>query len=85
MRIEEINEEMELGLPESEDYETIAGFILSLLGHIPKQGEQLRYKDVKIVITEMRAMKIEEVLLTKEEPVESRESAAEEPDKKNDI
>ena len=66
MRIEEINEEMELELPDSEDYETIAGFILSLLGHIPKQGEQLRYKDVKILITKMRGMKIEEVLLTKE-------------------
>jgi len=66
MRIEEINEEMELELPESEDYETIAGFILSLTGHIPRQGEQLRYKNVKLVITKMRGMKIEEVLLTKE-------------------
>ena len=66
MRIEEMNEEMALGMPESEDYETIAGFILSLLGYIPKQGEQLRYKDIKIVITRMRGMKIEEVLLTKE-------------------
>ncbi|GAI42337.1 unnamed protein product, partial [marine sediment metagenome] len=37
-----------------------------LLGHIPKQGEQLRYKGLKIVITEMRGMKIEKILLTKE-------------------
>ncbi len=66
MRIEEINEEMELDLPESEDYETIAGFILSRIGHIPRQGEQLHYKNVKIVITRMRAMRIEEVVLTKE-------------------
>ncbi|MFC2056342.1 hemolysin family protein [Chloroflexota bacterium] len=66
MRIEEANEEMALELPDSEDYETMAGFILSLLGYIPKQGEQLRYKDVKVVITKMRGMKIEEVLLTKE-------------------
>ncbi|MFC1988769.1 hemolysin family protein [Chloroflexota bacterium] len=66
MRIEEINEEMALGLPESEDYETIAGFILSLLGHFPRRGEQLKYKDIKIVVTRMNGMKIEEVLLTKE-------------------
>ncbi len=66
MRIEEINDEMELELPESEDYETIAGFILSRIGHIPRQGEQLRYRNIKVVITKMRAMKIEEVLLTKE-------------------
>ena len=65
MRIEEINEEMELELPEG-DYETVAGFVLHLLGHIPKPNEQLRYKGLKLVITEMRGLKIEKILLTKE-------------------
>jgi len=65
MRIEEANEEMDLELPEG-DYETVAGFVLHLLGHIPKQGEQLRYKGLKLVITKMRGVKIEEILLTKE-------------------
>jgi len=65
MRIEEANEEMELELPEG-DYETVAGFVLSLLGHIPKTGEQLKYKDLKLVITEMQGVKIEKILLTKE-------------------
>ncbi len=66
MRIDEANEEMQLGLPDGEDYETVAGFILNLLGHIPRRGEQLKYKGLKIVITKMRGLKIEEVLLTKE-------------------
>ena len=66
MRIEEANEEMELELPEGEDYETVAGLLLSLLGHIPKPNEQLRYKGLKLVITEMRGLKIEKILLTKE-------------------
>jgi putative hemolysin len=66
MRIDEANEEMELELPEGEDYETVAGFILSLLGHIPKRNEQLRYRGLKMVITEMRGLKIEKILLTKE-------------------
>ena len=65
MRIEEVNEEMGLSLPEG-DYETVAGFVLDLLGHIPRTGEQLRYKGLKLVITKMRGMKIEEILLTKE-------------------
>ena len=65
MRVEEANEEMDLDIPTG-DYETVAGFILDLLGHIPKQGEQLRYKGLKIVITEMRGMKIEKIVLTKE-------------------
>ena len=66
MRVEEINSEMELDLPESDEYETIAGFILSLLGHIPRESEQIRFKNVKMVITRMKNRKIEEVLLTKE-------------------
>jgi putative hemolysin len=70
MRIEEANEEMGLDLPEGEDYETVAGFILGLLGHIPKRGQQLKYRGLKIVITKMRGLKIEEILLTKEKKKE---------------
>jgi putative hemolysin len=65
MRIEEVNEEMDLELPEG-DYETVAGFVLHLLGYIPKLNEQLRYKGLKLVITEMRGKKIEKILVTKE-------------------
>jgi putative hemolysin len=65
MRIEEVNTEMGVELPEG-DYETVAGFALHLLGHIPRQGEQLKYKDLKLVITKMRGVKIEEILLTRE-------------------
>lgn len=65
MNIEEANEEMELELPVSEDYETVAGFILSLLGRIPTSGERLRYQGMNLTITEMRGMKIEKIMLTK--------------------
>jgi putative hemolysin len=67
-RIEEANEELGLNLP-SGDYETIAGFILSHLGRIPRQGEQFRYQDLKFVITEMRGVKIEKVMVTREKSV----------------
>ncbi|MBN1190969.1 MAG: HlyC/CorC family transporter [Dehalococcoidales bacterium] len=65
MRVEDVNEEMNLGLPLGE-YETVAGFVLKLLGHIPKTGEQLRYKHLKLAVTRMRGRKIEEILITKE-------------------
>ncbi len=65
MNIEEANAEMALGLPESEDYETVAGFILSRLGRIPRTGERLRYHGMNLTITEMRGMKIEKVLLSR--------------------
>jgi putative hemolysin len=65
MRVEEANEQLGLELPLGE-YETVAGFILSLLGHIPKEGAQIRYHKLKLVVTGMRGRKIEKVLVTKE-------------------
>lgn len=65
-RIEEANQELRLDLPEGE-YETVAGFILSHLGRIPKQGEQLKYRHLKFVIIEMQGVKIERIVVTREE------------------
>ena len=65
MRIEEANEEMGLELPEG-NYETVAGFVLSILGHIPEENEQLKYKELKIEVTEMKGPKIETIQVTRE-------------------
>jgi len=67
-RVEEANKELELNLPNG-DYETVAGFILSHLGRIPKEGEQFKYQHLKFVITEMRGMKVAKVVVTKEKDV----------------
>ncbi|MBM3141827.1 MAG: HlyC/CorC family transporter [Chloroflexi bacterium] len=70
LRVEEVNEELDLSLPTG-DYETVAGFILSHLERIPKQGEHLRYKDLKLTILEMRGRKIERIMVTKEKDAAS--------------
>ena len=75
MRVEEANEELGLGLPTGE-YETMAGFILHYLGHIPRSGEGLKYKDLKLVITKMQDRKIEQILLTKEKKEKESGTAA---------
>lgn len=80
MRIEEANEEMGLKLPEG-DYETVAGFVLHLLGRIPRANEQIRYKNLKIVITEMKSFKIEKILITREKPLVPPEESAKEKNK----
>jgi putative hemolysin len=65
LRVEEANEELGLNLPEGQ-YETMAGFVMSHLGRIPKSGEHLRYKNIKITISEMKGMKIERMLINRE-------------------
>ena len=65
MRIEEANAQLDLGLPEG-DYDTVAGFVLKKLGHIPRQGEKTTYKDLIMSVTRMEGRKIETVLVTRE-------------------
>jgi len=65
MSIHDANEELELGLPEGE-YETVAGFVLNQLGHIPREGEKFSYNDaLSLVVTRMIGRKIERVLVTR--------------------
>ena len=62
MAIAEINEELEIELPEG-DYQTVAGFILSELGYIPQVGEILDHGRLRFIIQKMEGVKIEAVQL----------------------
>ena len=64
MDIQEANEELFLGLPEG-DFDTVAGFLLEVLGHIPEEGEEIEYENLHIRIIEMRDLKIETVRVTR--------------------
>ena len=58
MSIPEFNEELGVELPQGE-FDTIAGFVLEILGHIPTKAEQFEYKNISFEILEMRGLKIE--------------------------
>ncbi len=69
MDIDEANDRMGIDIPEG-DYETVAGFILSRLGHIPRESERLLHKGFILEITEMRGVRIEQVRVTRVATVE---------------
>jgi putative hemolysin len=46
------------------DFDTLAGFILHQLEHIPKPGEQLEWKGFRIEIMDMDGHRIDKVLVT---------------------
>ena len=46
LHVSEVNEELDLDLPEEEDFETLGGFVLAELGHMPKEGESFVRKGV---------------------------------------
>lgn len=58
----EINDELELDLPEG-DYQTVAGFILDKLGHIPEEGDVVEYQDLRLTVNAMDGVRIDKVEL----------------------
>jgi len=58
--IAEINEELNLDLPAG-DYQTVAGFILDRLGHLPHEGEAVEYQGLRLTVKHMDGLRIEQV------------------------
>ncbi|HEU0021336.1 MAG TPA: hemolysin family protein [Dehalococcoidia bacterium] len=63
MDIDAANKLLGLGIPDG-DYETLAGFILTRLGVIPKEGDQFQHKQFVLEVTDMQGVKIEQVTVT---------------------
>jgi putative hemolysin len=64
MSVWDANEELGVRIPEGR-YETVAGYILERLGHIPNEGETVEADGFKMTVAEVRGTKIERVLVTK--------------------
>ena len=54
-----INEQFDLDIPENDDYQTIAGYILHTTGTIPAKGEHIDLGDLTFEITRTSASRIE--------------------------
>ena len=61
LRISDLTEEYGLPFPESPEYETLAGFVLSQLQRIPRGGEITLYKDYKLTVVDMEGRRIAKV------------------------
>ena len=56
--IDELNERFELEIPESPEYDTIAGWILSKLGHIPRPGEEIKHGGDRFRVQSMQQRRV---------------------------
>lgn len=65
--IEAINEDFNLDLKKSDDYQTLAGYILNYTEALPAEGESFEINGLKFTIIKMSATKIERVRVEKPE------------------
>ena len=67
MNIEELQNQLHIALPDGgSDYETVAGFIMTHLGHIPTEGEEVKYGLYTLTVLRMIGTRIEEVMIRSE-------------------
>jgi len=52
-RIKDLNKTLVLGLPESGDYSTLAGFFLAEFGRIPREGDSIVHGELKLAVEKM--------------------------------
>ena len=62
--IDEVNELLDVSI-ESEDFNTIGGYLFGLFGRLPKVGEQIRIYNLKMLIMEMEGKRISTIKITK--------------------
>jgi putative hemolysin len=63
--IEELQRRMNRRDMIGRDYHTVAGFVLARLGRIPKAGDILSWRDLKIEIVDMDGVRIDKVMIAR--------------------
>ena len=65
--IDEVSEELGTELPDAE-WDTVGGLILNLLGHVPEEGEVVRFENLEFRTERVQGRRIGSVRITRLDP-----------------
>ncbi|EMF47292.1 hemolysin [Planococcus halocryophilus Or1] len=68
LEIEDVNDMFKVEVPN--DHDTIAGFVMQQLGHVPDEGEEFTYENLHVEINEMDRNRIVRLTITKKDEKE---------------
>jgi CBS domain containing-hemolysin-like protein len=71
--IDDVSEELGVELPDTE-WDTVGGLVFNLLGHVPVEGETVRFQDLELRTERVQGRRIASVLIT---PVPAPDRAVE--------
>ncbi len=69
LSIDEVNELLDVELPD-EEWDTVGGLMLGLLGSIPDEGEEVSFQNLRFTAERVDGRRISKVLITREEQPE---------------
>jgi gliding motility-associated protein GldE len=56
--IDSLNKLIHIDIPETDEYDTLGGFILDMTGNVPEQNEVLRYRDYELTMVKVEQNRI---------------------------
>lgn len=63
LHVSDVNDELEIEIPETGDYETLAGFVLSEMGRFPRRGESFTSDGQEFVVIDASDRRVLKVLV----------------------
>jgi CBS domain containing-hemolysin-like protein len=60
---------LQMGIPDSKEYDTFSGYVLDQIGRIPQEKEEIPIGDFLVTVNEMEGTRIKEYIIKKQEDV----------------
>ncbi|MCI8510902.1 MAG: HlyC/CorC family transporter [Lachnospiraceae bacterium] len=67
MKLDDLNDQLGLSLT-SEDYDSLGGFVIGLLDHLPDEGEEVTFENLRFVVERVERNRIDKIHLYLLEP-----------------
>jgi len=67
--IDDVNEKLHMNIPDTKEYDTFSGYILDLIGRIPREKEEIHIENFVIIVKEMEGTRIKEYIVKKKDDV----------------
>ncbi len=77
VNIDEVNEALEIDIPEGEEFETIAGFIFNRAGRLVEEGELIAYDGIDIHVEEVENTRIMKAKIVRTEEYDTGDAIEE--------
>ncbi|MEJ2156934.1 MAG: hemolysin family protein [Desulfobacteraceae bacterium] len=74
--IDEVNDVIEMNIPDSAEYDTFSGYILEQIGRIPAENEKFTFGRFEVIVKSMDGNRIKEYIVRQAAPATPHEQSA---------
>ena len=67
--IEDVNDKLEMNIPDTKEYDTFSGYVLDQIGRIPHEKEDISLGNFVVTVNEMDGTRIKEYIVKKAEEI----------------